>query len=106
MLRLGFRFAGFLAMAAAFVSLVIDGTRSIAGNTLTLTTLEQTAVAFFPTKFPLLEPAIQRNIHPFLWDPVLITLFRMPTWLVIGLLGLFLLAVTRKPAPKIGYSNR
>jgi hypothetical protein len=106
MLRLAFRFAGFLAVAAAFVSLIIDGTRSIAGNVLSLTSLGQTALAFFPAKFPLLQPAIERNIHPLLWDPILATLFRLPTWLVIGLLGLLLLALTRKPAPKIGYSNR
>ncbi len=106
MLRLAFRFAGFLAVAAAFTSLIIDGTRSIAGNAVSLTLLGQTASAFFPAQFPALGPAIERNIHPLLWNPVLTTLFRLPTWLVIGLFGLLLLALTRKPPPKIGYSNR
>jgi hypothetical protein len=106
MLRLAFRFAGFLAAAAAFASLIIDGTRSIAGGAVSLTSLGQTASAIFPAQFPALGPAIERNIHPLLWNPVLTTLFWLPTWLVVGLLGLLLLALTRKPAAKIGYSNR
>jgi len=106
MLRLAFRFAGFLAVAAAFVSLIIDGTQSIAGGAVVLTTLGQTANAFFPVQFPALKPAVERNIHPLLWNPVLTTLFWLPTWLVIGLFGFLILALTRKPAPKIGYSSR
>jgi hypothetical protein len=106
MLRLTFRFLGFLAVAAAFVSLIIDGTQSIAGGALSLTPLGQTVSSLFPALFKALQPNIERNIHPFLWDPVLLTLFRLPTWLVVGIFGLLLLAITRKPAPKIGYSNR
>jgi hypothetical protein len=106
MLRLLFRFLGILAVAAAFASLIIDGTRSIAGGTLSLTPFGQTVMSFFPTQFPLLKPAVERNIHPLLWDPILLSVFLTPTWLIIGLCGLILLALTRKPAPKIGYSNR
>ncbi len=106
MLRLLFRFLGILAVAAAFATLIIDGTRSIAGGGLSLTPFGQTVISFFPTQFPLLKPAVEQNIHPLLWDPVLLTLFLMPTWLIIGMGGLILLALTRKPAPKIGYSNR
>jgi len=106
MLRLAFRFAGFMAAAAAFASLIIDGTRSIASGAVSITTFGQTASAFFPAQFPALRPAIERNIHPLFWNPGLTTLFSLPVWLVIGLFGLALLALTRKPAPKIGYSNR
>ncbi len=106
MLRLFFRLAGILAVAAAFVSLIIDGTRSIAGSALSITPLGQIAMSLFPAGFPLLRPAVEQHIHPLLWDPVLTTLFLLPAWFVIGLCGLLLLGVTRKPAPKIGYSNR
>jgi len=106
MLRLTFRFLGFLAVAAAFVALIIDGTQSIAGGTISLTPLGQTVSSLFPVQFKSLQPAVERTIHPFLWNPVLLTLFRLPVWLFIGAFGLFLLALTRKPAPKIGYSNR
>jgi len=106
MLRWFFRLAGFLAVAVAFVSLIIDGTRSIAGGALSITPFGQTAMTFFPARFPLLRAAVEQHIHPLLWDPVLVTLFRKPAWFVIGLCGLLLLGATRKPAPKIGYSNR
>jgi hypothetical protein len=106
MLRLAFRFSGFLTVAAAFTSLIVDGTRSIAEGAVSITSLGQTAAAFFPAQFSALGPAIERNIHPLLWNPVLTTLFWLPTWLVVGLFGLLLLTLTRKPAPKIGYSSR
>jgi hypothetical protein len=106
MLRLLLRFVGILAVAAAFASLIIDGTRSIAGGALSLTPFGQTALSFFPVQFPQIQPAVERHIHPFLWDPVLLTMFILPTWLIIGIGGLLLLMLTRKPAPKIGYSNR
>jgi hypothetical protein len=106
MLRLLLRFVGILAVAAAFASLIIDGTRSIAGGALSLTPFGQTVISFFPAQFPQIQPAVERHIHPLLWDPVLLTVFILPTWLIVGICGLLILAITRKPAPKIGYSNR
>lgn len=106
MLRLLFRFLGILAVAAAFASMIIDGTRSIAGGALFVTPFGQTVMSFFPSRFPELQPAVERHIHPLLWDPILLTLFLLPTWLIVGMGGLLLLAATTKPAPKIGYSNR
>ncbi len=106
MLRLGFRFLGLLLLAAAFASIVIDGTRSIAGNTLALTPLSQTIALAFPDKFQSLQTTVEKHVASFLWDPVLVSLLLLPAWLVFAGLGLLLLVLTQRRAPKIGYASR
>jgi hypothetical protein len=106
MFRLTVRLIGFLLLAGAFASLVIDGTRSIAGGGLALTPLGQTIFLIFPEKFQGLQPAIEKYAHPLLWDPLMVSLLLLPTWLVVGLLGFLLMLVSQKKAEKIGYSIR
>lgn len=48
-----------------------------------------------PTSLQVAEPAIARYIHPFLWYPVITTILLTPAFVVFGLPGLVLLAVTR-----------
>lgn len=103
MIRFLVRFLGFVTMAAGFVSLVVDGTRSIANGALVFTPLGEVAFALFPTKFPLLEPAVTRYIHPFLWDPILLNILLMPASLLGLATGALLLWLGRKPAEPIGH---
>jgi hypothetical protein len=103
MLRFSFRIAGFLALAAAFAALVIDGTRSIAGGAISVT--------FLGTVLKNWEAEIQRvissRLHPWLWDPVALEFMRLPLWIVLGALGLLFLLVGQRRAPAaIGYSSR
>ncbi len=105
MLRFVFRAVGFVLLAGAFAALVIDGTRSIAGGMLSLTPFGQTIAWLAPEKFAALKPTIA-HFSAFLWDPVMVYLFQLPTWLVVGVLGTLIMAVTQKPRQKIGYSSR
>ena len=106
MIRFLVRFAGFLLIAAAFVAVVIDGIRSIAAGRLVLTPLGEAGFRLFPKTFPLIEPGVVRHVHPVLWDPILLNLFTLPTWLVTGLLGIVLLYLGRRPAPPVGVLSR
>ena len=72
---------------------------------MSITLLGSTAYWAFPTKFPLLEPFV-RQIHPLLWDPILLNILKAPTWAVLGVLGAALLYAMRKRPPPIGHSNR
>lgn len=94
MFRFVSRIAGFCLLAAAVVALVIDGTRSIAAEEILLTPLGTTAFWLFPSKFPILQPAIERHVHPWLWDPVLVDLFLLPTALVLGVLGVVIFGLS------------
>lgn len=102
MLRFLSRLIGFCMMAAAFVALVVDGTRSIAAGEFEATPLGATAFWLFPAKFPILQPAVERHLHPWLWDPLLVNLLLAPTWAVLGALGFLLFAVGLRRARRGG----
>jgi len=106
MFRFLARLIGFLLVAAGFVGLVVDGTRSIANGAIALMPLGELLFAVFPRTFPIIEPAVTRHIHPFLWDPILLNLFLLPASILAFLLGMLLLWVGRKPVEPIGYLAR
>jgi hypothetical protein len=105
MLRLIIRFAGILLLAVAFAALIVDGTRSIAAGAVAIAPLGRVASTLFPDPFARVHAAIESHA-PLLWDPVLVTILLLPAWLVIGLVGVIVIALTRKRPPKIGYSRR
>jgi hypothetical protein len=105
LIRIFIRILGLALLAGAFAAGVIDGARSIAADQLSLTPMGATAYWAFPNKFPLLQSFVE-HINPLLWNPVLLHILMLPTWLVLGILGLGLMYVTRKRPPPIGHSNR
>ena len=102
MLRFLIRIAGILALASAFAALVIDGTRSIAGGSVAITSLGM-VLQKWETE---IQRVISSRLHPWLWDPVATGAMVLPLWIVLGALGLLLLLVARRRAPTIGYSSR
>ena len=48
----------------------------------------------------LVQAVIQRYIHPFLWDPIIVTILLSWAFAVLMILGVLLLAVFRKRAPR------
>ena len=105
MLRFFFRTLGLIVLAGAFAAVVVDGTRSIAANGVVFTTLGQTLANMAPDRLASLEASAAR-IAPLLRDPVLVWLLLAPLWLVAGLIGGGLLALTRRRAPPVGFSSR
>ena len=106
MFRFLLRVCGYLAIAAGFVGLMIDGARSIANSALMLTSLSDLAGRFLGERFLALQPAIERQVHPLLWDPVLVNLLRLPVAALGLALGFWLLWLGRSPDPQIGYLTR
>jgi hypothetical protein len=105
MIRFLLRAVAFLLLAAGFVTLVLDGARSIAASALAFLDLQTLAAAVAPQKLAALQPAAER-LSPALWDPVLVTALKGPAFLYLIVIGAILLRLTRPPAPKIGYSSR
>lgn len=93
-------------LAGAFAAAVIDGARSIAADQLALTPAGATLYWALPNKFPVFQAFIEHKISPRLWDPVLLNVLMLPTWLILAILGAALTFVTRKRPPPIGHSNR
>ncbi|UZF92078.1 hypothetical protein [Bosea sp. NBC_00550] len=105
-MRFLLRLVGYLCIAAGFVVLVIDGARSIANSALRFTAVSETLTAVIHERYALIQPAIERNIHPLLWDPILLSVMRAPTALAALLLGFALLWLGRQPEPQIGIVTR
>ncbi len=100
------RMLGYLLVAGGFVTLLTDGARSIANSVLGFTPLGETLFALFGERYRLLQPAVERNLHPLLWDPVLLNAMLAPTALVGLGLGLLLLWLGAERKPAIGIVTR
>ncbi|WP_342360027.1 hypothetical protein [Terrarubrum flagellatum] len=106
MIRAFIRLIGFLSLSAGFVAVVLDGVRFIATGAFAFQPLGVLANSLFPAIYPQIEPAVTRNIHPLLWPYALGPLFEQPAFAVLGILGVILLWIGRKPAPTIGFAPR
>jgi hypothetical protein len=105
MIRFLFRLAGLLVLATAFIVLVLDGTKSIAGNRIVMTPLGQTWHDIHATSLVLFQAGVTRHVAEWLWNPVLLNVLTSPTWVVLGVLGAILLLLGRKKKPLIGYAR-
>lgn len=105
-LRFLLRLLGYLLIAAGFVGLVIDGARSIANTALLFTPLGEVLAALMRERYLQIQPMIERNLHPLLWDPVVLNLLRAPAELVALVLGFLLLRLGQRPGTQIGIVTR
>lgn len=105
MIRFFLRFLGFLFLAGGFVALVLDGARTIAADRLRVTPLQETWIDWHSASFQQVQPAIERAVAPWVWDPVILSLLAAPTCLVLGVLGALLLLAGRKRRAPIGYAR-
>jgi hypothetical protein len=106
MFRFLFRFIGLWLLAGAFVALVIDGTRSITAGRIVIMPVVEAWLAIHPTSLEWIKLAVERDLSPRLWDPVLINVLYAPLWAVLGILGAILVFLGRRRARPIGYSSR
>jgi hypothetical protein len=90
------RTLGLLIFAASFVAMVADGVRSLAADAVVLTPLGQTWFALHPQSLGLAQAMVQRYVHPYLWDPILVTVLLWPTFAVGGVFGVVLMLIGRK----------
>jgi hypothetical protein len=105
MIRFVLRFIGLWILAVAFVALIRDGTKTIAGSAVTVTMLGKDWADINQNSLLLLQPAIERHVAVWLWNPVIQTALEQPTWLVLGALGAILVVLGRKKKPLIGYAR-
>ncbi len=106
MFRMLLRFIGLCLLASAFVSLILDTTRSLSSGTLVVTSLGDSLLALPSSQFALARDFIERHTPSLIWDPVLMDLLKLPAWLAFGLLGGLTIWLGGKPAPKFGFSSR
>jgi hypothetical protein len=103
MIRFLLRFIGLICLAAGFILLIYDGTKSIAGNRLFLTSVRTLWEQINAGSLARIEPTIQSYVGGYLWDPLMVTILAAPSWGLLGVLGIFFLFLGRKKKPLIGY---
>jgi len=105
MIRFLFRFIGVLYLAAAFILVIYDGTKSIAGSKFVFTSVRMLWELINAGSLARLKPLILPYAHGLLWDPVMLTFLKMPSWSVLGVLGIIFILLGRKKKPLIGYAR-
>jgi len=105
MIRFLFRFLGLICLAAAFILVIYDGTKSIAGSRLVLTSARTLWELINAGSLAKLKPLIEPYAGGVLWDPVMLFVLAAPSWSVLGLFGVLFILVGRRKKPLIGYER-
>jgi hypothetical protein len=105
MIRFLFRFVGLVSLALAFILLIYDGTKSIAGNNLYLTSVRALWDLINAASLARLKPAIEPYANGYLWDPMMLGFLSAPSWAVLGIVGIVFIVFGRKKKPLIGYAR-
>jgi hypothetical protein len=105
MIRFLLRTLGLLFLAAAFIFLVYDGTRSIAANVLLYSKVDEIWSLLHTASLQQLQQSLEKNAPPWLWDPVATTVLDAPAIVVLGIAGAILILLGRRKKPLIGYGR-
>ncbi|MCF8476039.1 MAG: hypothetical protein K9G60_03355 [Pseudolabrys sp.] len=105
MIRFLFRFIGLFCLAAAFILVIYDGTKSIAGNQLYLTSVSALWQLINAGNLTTLQSFLSPYASGFLWDPVAVSVLAAPAWALLGILGILLILMGRRKKPLIGYAR-
>jgi hypothetical protein len=102
--RLLLRFLGVIVIALSAMCLNYDLTKTLDAG-LRVTKVGDLWYPVHPTSLQLLQPAIERHVSQWLWDPVVLSVLTAPAWLVFGVIGAVLMLIGRKKKPLIGYAR-
>ena len=105
MIRFLLRFIGLICLAAGFILLIYDGTKSIAANRLFVTSVRTLWELINAGSLGKLEPIIRPYAGGYLWDPLMVAILASPSWGLFGVLGILFLVLGRKKKPLIGYAR-
>jgi len=105
MIRFLLRFLGLLFLAAAFILVIYDGTKSIAGNSLYLTSMQTLWELINAGSLAKLKPLIDPYAGGILWDPVMVSILAAPAWSLLGFFGIVFILLGRRKKPLIGYAR-
>jgi hypothetical protein len=97
------RMFGLLLVAAGFVGLVIDGTRSIVNNVISFTSVDSLIGLVVPGGVPGLQSKVVARLSPWLWDSLFVHALQLPASVTAFLVGAFLLWIGQKSMEPIGY---
>ncbi len=93
MIRFVLRFVGLLSLALGFIFLVYDGTKSIADQTVYISTVESTWSNIHQNSLTSLQPEVERRVGTWVWHGLVQPYFLdQPVSLVLAIIGAILKA--------------
>ena len=106
MIRFLFRFVGLLLLALGFIFLVYDGTKSIADQSLYITTVGAGWANIHQNSLLAAQPLVERLVGPWFWQGIVQRYFLdQPVSLVLAIVAAILILLGRKRKPLIGYAR-
>jgi len=105
MIRFLLRFIGLLLLAAAFILVIYDGTKSIAANNLFFTSVRTLWELLNAASLAKLQPLISPYAGGILWDPVMVSILAAPACSLLGFFGIVFILLGRRRKPLIGYAR-
>jgi hypothetical protein len=106
MIRFTLRFFGLWLLAAAFVFLIYDGTRSIGASAILVTSTTDFWSIVDQSSREAVETWAKHSAPGGVLDHVLHRVLDQPVWLVLGIIAAILIVAGRKKKPLIGYARR
>jgi hypothetical protein len=105
MIRFLLRSIGFLCLAASFLLVIYDGTKSIAGSAIYITSVQALWDIINAGSLQALRPLMEGRLGHFAWDPAFASFLNSPSSAVLGGVGVVLILLGRKRRPLIGYAR-
>ena len=102
MIRGFFRLIGLFLLVIGFLSLVYDGARTIADQTLRITRLGELWNDVNQASQQSFQVMVE-GVSPLLWNSVMKLLLNQPAWAVIGILGIAFMLLIRSSKTLIRY---
>jgi hypothetical protein len=103
MIRFLLRLLGLLCLAAAFILVIYDGTKSIAANGFYFTSVRALWALVNAGSLAKLRPLIEPYAGGILWDPVTVSILAAPAWGLFAFLGVVFILLGRRRKPLIGF---
>jgi len=106
MIRFVLRFVGLVSLALGFLFLVHDGTKSIADQTMYISSVGGTWENIHQSSLAALQPMVERMAGAWAWQDIVEPYFlKQPVSLVLAIFGAILILLGRKKKPLIGYAR-
>jgi len=106
-MRLLLRAISLVALVLAIVTGALDTVKSVANAGLVFSPLGGLWYEISPDTLNLAQAVIQRNVHPYLWDPIVQWVLLQPAWTVFLALSLFFYVIAwRRPRPARRFAAR
>ena len=91
-----------VVLALALVLAVLDITRSITASAIVLTPLADAWVNISPATLLSAKEMIETSLHPVLWDPVIMFILKLPSWLVFWFVAMVFLSLGQRRETRYG----